>query len=143
MPIRFFLNMHPSIPSLLLMCKNDIVWDIDTSATDPKSLFLQNFSYFRYIEPFTMTLPNGYKTNATISGIINHFYCSKNLSILWIVTLITFQTNKTWRYVMYVTRVHAAFSLCVNVILFLIFITDSSPSPRHYRLRHIYDSIHK
>jgi len=87
-PIWFFLNLHPSIPSLV--CARMVSFGSYIQGPLTTLLFLQNFSCFRYIQPFTMT----YLTNATVSGTINHFCCSKNLTILWIIKLITFKITK-------------------------------------------------
>ncbi|KAK2413561.1 putative mitochondrial protein [Trifolium repens] len=52
------------------MGKQTVLWIMDTSATDHITCSLQNFTSYKTIPPFTMGLPNGHKTNATISGTV-------------------------------------------------------------------------
>ncbi|CAJ2632157.1 unnamed protein product [Trifolium pratense] len=52
------------------MGKQVVLWIMDTGATDHITHSLQNFTSYKNISPFTMALPNGHKTIATISGTV-------------------------------------------------------------------------
>ncbi|CAJ2645755.1 unnamed protein product [Trifolium pratense] len=52
------------------MGKQVVLWIMDTGATDHITHSLQKFTSYKNISPFTMALPNGHKTIATISGTV-------------------------------------------------------------------------
>jgi len=93
------------------MGKQFVLWIMDTGATHHITHSLQNFTSYKSIPPFPMGLPNGYKTNATISGTVklssnitltNVYYIpSFNVNLLSVTKLlasldchVTFQPNK-------------------------------------------------
>lgn len=52
------------------MAKDTVFWVVDTGATNRITHSLDLLSTFHNIQPFTMSLPNVFKTGATISGSV-------------------------------------------------------------------------